>query len=224
MSAAEGPNITRLACAAVLIDLDGTLVDSAPRILRVWEGWAARNGLDFERVRGVMYGRRSADTVRLVAPWLHTDREVEALEAEEISDMQSLRVYPGAPGLLQGLRASPHAIVTSGSRRTAEARLRHARLPIPGVLITADDIRSGKPAPDGYLLAAQRLAVDPAGCVVIEDSPVGVEAGRAAGMRVIAVASTHTGEELANADIIAGELSHIGVGLQDDRLELVIRR
>lgn len=213
-----------LACRAVLIDLDGTLVDSAPRILRVWEGWAARNGLDFDRVRSVMYGRRSVDTIRLVAPWLETDREVEALEAEEISDMHGLRVYPGAPELMHHLQDCPHAIVTSGSRRTAEARLRHAQLPIPGILITADDTTFGKPAPDGYLLAAQRLGVDAADCVVIEDSPVGVEAGRAAAMRVVAVGSTHTAEELRGAFVVVPELTDVSARASVDEVEISLTR
>ncbi len=224
MSAMQDPDLRRLVCRAVLIDLDGTLVDSAPRILRVWQAWAARNGLDFDRLLPVLYGRRSADTVRLVAPWLQTDREVDALEAEEIRDMQGLPVYSGAAELMQRLQGSPHAIVTSGSRRTAEARLREARLPIPAVLVTADDTPSGKPAPDGYLLAAQQLSVDSSDCVVIEDSPVGVQAGRAAGMRVIAVASTHAPADLGNADIIAGELSDINVVSQMERIELTLRR
>ncbi len=211
-----------LDCKAVLIDLDGTLVDSAPRILRVWEGWARRNGLDFDHVRGVLYGRRSVDTVRLVAPWLQTDREVAALEAEETSDMRDLRLFPGAAALMQRLQGSPHAIVTSGSRATAQARLQHAGLPIPGVLISAEDIAAGKPAPDGYLLAAAQLGVEPRDCVVLEDSPVGIQAGKAAGMRVIAVASTHKPDELGSADIVVAELSGIDLDDLQDHLELAI--
>ncbi len=178
-------------CRAVLVDLDGTLVDSAPRILRVWQGWSARHGIDFDRILAVIHGRRSLETIRLVAPWLPAERDVAALEAEEVSDMQDVRIYPGAADLLAGLQASPHAIVTSGSRLAAAARLRHVGLPIPSVLVTGDEIDAGKPAPDGYLLAARRLRVEPSECIVIEDSPVGVEAARAAGMSVIAVPDPH---------------------------------
>ena len=211
-------------CRAVLIDLDGTLVDSAPRILRVWKGWSARNGIDFGEIVAVMHGRRSLDTIRIVAPWLPAEREVAALEAEEISDMQDVRIYPGAAELFSRLDGSPHAIVTSGSRLAAEARLKHVGLPIPAVLITADEIAAGKPAPDGYLLAARRLGIDPRACVVLEDSPVGVEAGRSAGMHVIGVASTHAPEELQQADAVIDALTSIELRTGSNLIELDLRR
>lgn len=209
-------------CAAVLIDLDGTLIDSAPRILRVWEGWAQRNGIDFDKIVSVMHGRRSIDTLRLVAPWLSAESEVAALEAEEISDMQDVRIYPGAADLIARLQGHLYGIVTSGSRLAAEARLKYVGLPVPQVLVTADEIQSGKPAPDGYLLAAGRLAVAPGRCVVIEDSPVGVEAGKAAAMEVIGVASTHTAEDLRKADVVVNQLGDIRLRSDGEMIELRI--
>lgn len=215
--------LLRLKCQAVLLDLDGTLVDSAPRILQVWEAWSARNGIDFEAVVSIMHGRRSIDTIRLVAPWLPAEPEVAALEAEEIRDMHDVHIYPGASELMAALRGSPHAIVTSGSRLAAEARLKYVGLPLPRVLITGDEVKSGKPAPDGYLLAARQLGMDAGDCLVIEDSPVGIEAGKAASMRVIAVASTHAADELGRAVAVVAELGDIGLRAGGELIELLIR-
>jgi sugar-phosphatase len=208
----------------VLIDLDGTLMDSAPRILRAWQAWSQRNGIAFETILNVLHGRRSIDTIRLVAPWLPVENEVAALEADEISDMQDVRLYPGAPELMEKLRNVPHAVVTSGSWRAAEARLKYVGLPIPTVLVSGDEIEAGKPAPDGYILAARRLGIDPRDCVVIEDSPVGLEAGKAASMRVIAVASTHAAEALQQADAVVRELANIDLHTSGDIIEIQLRR
>ena len=223
MNSAGQPVVTTLHCRAVLVDLDGTLMDSAPRILRVWKAWSQRNGIAFESILKVIHGRRSIDTIRLVAPWLPVEKEVAELEADEIADMQDVRVYPGAQELLEKLRDIPHAIVTSGSRRAAEARLKHVGLRIPAVLASGDEVEAGKPAPDGYLLAARRLRMDPGDCVVIEDSPVGVQAGKAASMQVVAVASTHAAAALDQADAVVRQLADIQLGSGDDIVEMRLR-
>lgn len=215
--------MTRLHCRAVLIDLDGTLMDSAPRILRAWQAWGQRNGIAFETILNVIHGRRSIDTIRLVAPWLPVEEEVAALEADEISDMQDVRLYPGAADLMEQLRNLPHAIVTSGSRRAAEARLRYVGLLIPEVLASGDEVEAGKPAPDGYILAARRLGVPRGDCMVVEDSPVGVEAGKAAAMRVVAVASTHPAEALKQADAVVRELADIDFRMRTGGIEVLLR-
>ncbi len=219
----NGADVLRLECRAVLVDLDGTLVDSAPPILRIWESWSARNGVDYNAVLRTMHGRRSVDTIRLVAPWLEPEHEAEVLEAEEVGDTQDVKLFPGAARLFSRLQGRPHAIVTSGSRRLAEARLRHVGLPFPPVLITADEPQAGKPAPDAYLLAAGQLGVEAADCVVIEDSPVGVEAGKAAAMRVVGVASTHPAEQLTRADVVVNTLEDLALSQDGDRIELLIR-
>jgi len=172
----------------------------------------------------LMHGRRGVDTLRLVAPWLSAEQENAALEAEEIADMQDVHIYASAAELVAKLQGRPHAIVTSGSRRAAEARLRYVGLPFPTVLITADDVQAGKPAPDGYQLAARRLKMQPADCVVIEDSPAGVQAGKAASMRVIGVASTHKPEELQEADAVVTQIGDIDLRAEGNAIELLIRR
>jgi sugar-phosphatase len=156
-----------------------------------------------------MHGRRADETIRIVAPHLSVQDEFRALEAEEIADMDGVRPYPSAGELLGGLSPRQWAIVTSGTKRVAEARLRHVGLPTPEVFITADHVKAGKPAPDGYLLAASRLHVRPSECVVIEDAPAGIQAGKSAGMRVIAVASTLALEDLKQAEVAVRHLSEI---------------
>jgi sugar-phosphatase len=131
------------------------------------------------------------------------------LEDDEIADMAGVRPYSSASELLGQLSPKQWAIVTSGTRRVAEARLRHVGLAKPEIFITADDVKTGKPSPEGYLLAASRLQLDPSACVVIEDAPAGIQAGKAAGMRVIAVTSTLSKDALSQADAVVQHLSEI---------------
>jgi mannitol-1-/sugar-/sorbitol-6-phosphatase len=202
-------NTRSLACRALLFDLDGTLIDSRERIERLWRWWAERRGVDFESVAPVMYGRPAVETIRLAAPHLVAVDEIEALEAEEISDMHDVHLIPGALELLAHIDGAPWGIVTSGSTRAAAARIAHVTLPRPAVLVTADEIRNGKPAPDGFLLGAKQLGVRPQDCIVVEDAPVGVAAGKAAGMRVVAIASTYSPEALRDADALVARLTDI---------------
>ena len=217
-------DLLALNCRALLFDLDGTLIESTARIDRLWQWWAARHGLAFEKFTGLMHGRPAAETIRLVAPHLDPQQELEALETEEISDMHDVHLYPGALELLGRLDGAPWAVVTSGSRHVAEARLAYVGLPHPPVLITADEVPRGKPAPDGYLLAAEHLAISPAQCVVIEDSPVGVEAGKAAGMRLLAVAATHSAESLSAADALVSRLTDIDLFVNGSEITLRLTR
>ena len=184
---------------AVLSDLDGVLVDSAAVIERTWRGFAARHGLDPDEVVAAGHGRRSIDLIRLVAPHLDAEAEAADVEREEIAQTSGLRPLPGARDLVDAVPAERFAIVTSGSRALALARLRAAGLPVPDVLVTAEEVDDGKPHPAGYLRAAELLGVDPAHSVVLEDAPAGVEAGRAAGMTVIAVLTTNEASALTRA-------------------------
>lgn len=198
-----------LTCRAILFDLDGTLVDSASRVERLWLEWGRRHGLDTQSLLQIMHGRRADETIRIVAPHLSVEDEFAKLEAEEISDMGGVRPYSNAIDLIRQLSAQQWAVVTSGTVRVASARLKHVGLPIPEIFITAQDVQAGKPAPDGYLLAASRLNLPPAECVVIEDAPAGIQAGKSAGMRVIAVSSTLSKEALGQADVVIQHLEEI---------------
>ena len=203
--------MTQFQCRAVIFDLDGVLIDSSAVIQRQWRRWLAKRGLDPEQVTNVMHGQRLVETMRRVAP--HLDAEVEAacVAAWEAADTDGLLQIEGAAGLVRTLPPGAWAVATSGNRPTALTRLRYAGLPAPEVLITADDVERGKPHPEPYLLAAQGLGIPPADCIVIEDAPAGVQAAHAAGMRVVAVTTTHAPEALGEADAIVARLLDIRV-------------
>jgi HAD superfamily hydrolase (TIGR01509 family) len=192
---------------AVLSDLDGVLVDSSGSTSRSWRRFAERHALDVEHVMVVSTGRRTADAIRVLAPELDAEAEAAGVERQQADDSGDVRALPGAKDLMASVPEGRFAIVTSGPRPLAVARLRAAGLPIPDVLVTAEQVEAGKPDPEGYLLAAANLGVTPAHCLVLEDAPVGVEAGLAAGMTVVAVATTHAERELTAAHVRVGHLA-----------------
>jgi sugar-phosphatase len=201
----------QLECTAILFDLDGVLIDSTTNITRHWQQWAQRHGLDLAAIMHVAHGRRTIETMRLVAPHLPVEEEARRFAAIEVADTEGVVTIAGAPALLDSLPAAAWTIVTSGSRDVATARLRSQGLPVPRIMVTADDVIHGKPAPEPYLAAADALGVPAAHCVVIEDSPAGIAAARAAGMRAVAIGSTHADHELEAATAIARQLSDIQV-------------
>jgi sugar-phosphatase len=213
-------------CRAILFDLDGVLVDSTTCIERHWTRWAKRHGLDPALVIRAAHGRPTIDTIREVAPNLSAEEETARLEAGEASDTDGVVAFSGAIDLLGSLPPGTWAVATSGTRRTATSRLSQTGLPIPAVLITADDIRRGKPHPEPYLLAAKGLGVGAAECLVVEDTPPGVLSAHAAGARVVAVTTSHRADELAAADAIVAEVQNLRVvsGPGGEGLRVRLRR
>ncbi|HZW03111.1 MAG TPA: HAD-IA family hydrolase [Anaerolineaceae bacterium] len=204
-------------CAdAILFDMDGVLVDSWESIRRHWRTWAERHQLDMEAVMDQVHGKAGIDIIRAIAPHLDAEAETRFLADLEAADTGGVRRIPGADRLLAGLPADRWAVVTSARENVARSRLRAAGLPEPAVLVTASEIERGKPDPQGYWIAAGRLGFAPAACLVVEDSPAGVEAARRAGIRVIAVLTTHVRSELPAADAFAGRLEEIRVGVAED--------
>jgi sugar-phosphatase len=189
-----------------LFDLDGTLVDSRVVVARHWALFAERHALALAPILAVCHGRRSADTIADVAPELDAAREAAILDAGEETDVDGLVAVPGALELLHRLDGTPWAVVTSGHRTLATRRLEAVGLPVPRVLVTGDEVVHGKPHPEGFLRAAEQLGVVPAACVVVEDAPAGVAAGRAAGASVVAVTTTHPAEALHDADLVVPDL------------------
>jgi sugar-phosphatase len=192
------------AADAVLVDLDGTLVDSTAPVRRVWQEFARRHGLDADDVERFAHGRPSRESVRALTPDADLEAESSTIEEAEIADTAGVVALPGAAQLLSGDR--PLAIVTSCSTALATVRLKAASLKIPEVLVSSDGLERGKPDPTCFLVAARRLGVDPARCVVIEDAPAGITAGRAAGAVVIALRTTHGDDDLGDADAIADDI------------------
>ena len=193
------------AAGALLVDLDGTLVDSTGPVRRAWGAFAQRHGLDADHVHRFAQGRPSRESVRLLVPHTDTAAEAEALEHAELTDADGVVALPGAHELLRAGRKL--AIVTSCSRALATVRLRAAGLPIPPVLVSADDVERGKPDPMCYVMGARRLAVAPGECLVVEDAPAGITAGRAAGAKVLALRTTHPDHDLHEAEAIIDDLN-----------------
>lgn len=202
---------TRLQCQAIIFDLDGVLIDSSAVVRRQWRRWATEHGINADAALNVMHGRRLVEIISHVAPHLNAKQEAARLAAREAADTDGLHKIAGAAQLIGSLPTGTWAVVTSGNRDTAMARLKHGNLPVPAVLVTADDVRRGKPDPEAHLLAAERLGIPPSRCVVVEDAPAGVEAARAAGMCAVAVATTHTPRELEEAHVIAASLLDIQI-------------
>ncbi|MEU4152580.1 HAD-IA family hydrolase [Streptomyces sp. NPDC026659] len=175
---------------ALLLDMDGTLVNSDAVVERIWRRWAAEHGLDGDATMKVVHGRQGHASMALLLP----DRPREEnladnarMLAEETADMDGVIEVPGAAVFLDALRDLPHALVTSADVALSTARMAAAGLPLPDLRITAESVGASKPDPEGFLKAAAALGIDPSDCVVFEDSGAGIAAGRAAGMRVVGI-------------------------------------
>ncbi|MFL5468037.1 MAG: HAD-IA family hydrolase [Gemmatimonadaceae bacterium] len=211
-----------LRCSAVLFDLDGVLVDSAECVERTWRGWAVQHNLDPAHVIEFAHGRRTIETIGLVAPHLSAADEARTLEANDPMTTNGIYEVRGARRLVEGLPPDTWAIVTSGVRAVATLRIRHTGLPMPSVLVCADEIQRGKPDPEGYLLAARRLGYSPAECVVVEDAPPGIEAAHNGGMRAVAISATYPSAALQSADLIVPSLAALRMTTMASGLEITV--
>jgi sugar-phosphatase len=227
----EGPALMPISlpaqfeCEALLFDLDGVLIDSWTAILRHWTEWANKHGLDINEIVRIAHGLRSIETMRAVAPHLDLEKELEEFNAHELLDTEGVKAIEGAQELLSSLPQDAWAVVTSATLELAKVRLKAVGLPLPGTWVTAEDVKRGKPDPEPYLTGAQRLGFSPQDCIVVEDAPSGVRAGKSAGMRVIGVATTHTHEELLEqgVDLVVDRLAELRLQGSLDGHRLVIR-
>jgi mannitol-1-/sugar-/sorbitol-6-phosphatase len=212
-----------LTCRAVLLDLDGVLVDSSVVVHRHWTRWGMQHRLDPDQVMKVAHGRRPIDTVGLLLPD-HPDpaTEAQAIVDGESTDFDGLVILPGVQAFVGSLPANAWTVCTSGPRPIATARLRFAQLPIPPAIVTGDDVTRGKPHPEPYQRGAANLQIATADCVVVEDSPAGIRAGVAAGCRVIGLQTTHDDRALleAGACCLIPDLSALSATTIDHQLHL----
>jgi len=201
----------QVVCRAVLFDLDGVLVDSTPAVARVWSGWANERGFEPEMVVQKAHGRPSITTIRELLPNANHEEENREVERREIEDVEGVIPLTGAMELLRALPAERWTIATSCTRPLACVRIAAAGLPMPGQIVTANDIRHGKPDPEPYIKAAEILGFRTEECIVVEDAPAGICAGKAAGARVIALRTTAGDGELlkAGADWIVKDLGAV---------------
>jgi sugar-phosphatase len=203
----------KIECRGLLFDLDGVLVDSTPAVSRAWTKWAARHGFEPTEVVRKAHGRPSMTTIRELLPDGDHETENREMERNEINDVEGVVPLPGAVRLLDTLPAGSWTIVTSCTRRLANVRIAAGGLPAPEKLVTSTDVKNGKPDPEPYLAGAARLDLAPEDCVVIEDAPAGIRAGKAAGTRVLALRTTAADPELleAGADWIITDLASLRV-------------
>ncbi|MGV3551176.1 HAD-IA family hydrolase [Rhizobium sp.] len=197
----DQPAVFRKTYAAFLFDMDGTLLSSIAAAERVWGTWARRHGLDVDAFLPTIHGVRAADTIRRQnLAGIDIDEEVRWVERAEIDDVEGVVAIDGIVDFLNALPQDKWAIVTSATLELASKRLAAAGIALPRHLVTAEDVTRGKPAPDPFLTAAERLGVKASDCLVFEDAPAGIAAGEAAGADVMVITATHAGHfETAHA-------------------------
>lgn len=189
----ERPLFPGQAFAAFLFDMDGTILTSIASAERVWARWAERHGLDVATFLPTIHGVRTVETIaRLNLPGIDPVAEADAIMQAEMEDVSDVAPIAGAPAFLAALPRGRWAIVTSAPRLLAERRIAAAGLPLPPLMIAAEDVEHGKPAPDCFLLGAERLGVAARDCLVFEDSPAGLTAADAAGAAALVITATHT--------------------------------
>jgi len=214
--------MTVFRCAAILFDLDGVLVDSTRSVERQWRAWAREQGIDGDRVMTVGHGVRAIEVIRAVAPHLDAAAEARKLESREAADRDGVAVMPGAVELVRTIPDGLWCVVTSGTRHLASARLQLAGIPVPAVMVAADDVTNGKPNPEPYLKGSELLGVNPAECLVIEDAPAGIRAAHAGGMKVIGLTSTYPASALSEADAVVQKLDRIHIALDAWKLAVTV--
>ncbi|MFJ2281168.1 HAD-IA family hydrolase [Pseudomonas sp. NPDC087803] len=185
-------NVFDRAFGAFLFDMDGTVLNSIAAAERVWAAWAERHGVDVETFLPTIHGARAIDTIRrLNLPGVDAEAQAAFIAQAEIDDVEGIVPIPGAVAFLEALPRERWAMVTSAPRDLALRRMAAAGIPEPALMITAEDVTAGKPDPAGYRLAAQRLGLQPADCLIFEDATVGIQAAEAAGAALMIITTTH---------------------------------
>jgi sugar-phosphatase len=217
------PQPVRLRVCGILFDMDGVLMSSLGSVERSWRTYAEARGLDPEQAIRLAHGRRALETVSQLMP--HADPQVELLAIEdlEVADNEGIAVLPGVRKLLQSLPHDRWAIVTSATGRLARSRLAYAGLSVPDRFVSSEMVTNGKPHPEPYQRGAALLGCDPASCLVVEDAPAGVAAGKAAACKVLGVLTTHSAASLQAADWRIPTLESVQVTvLPDGGLEVTL--
>lgn len=205
----------------LLFDMDGVLISSIGSVVRCWRIWAQRHGIPHAETYNVPHGMRAIEIVKSLRPDMDPLEGLREIEDLEIADTADLKVLPGAKELLESLPSDRWAIVTSATRRLMLGRLEVAGLPAPDRIVSADDVERGKPDPEPYRRGAELLGCRPEDCIVVEDAPSGIGAGKAAGARVLGVLGTHSLSELQEADWVVRSLENVSVqNTKKEQLEI----
>ncbi|EPB82626.1 hypothetical protein HMPREF1544_10611 [Mucor circinelloides 1006PhL] len=207
-----------LKSTAFIFDLDGTLIDTTPQVVKFWTDIALENNLNPAQILETSHGRRTIETLQRWVPHLATMEHVNELEGRLCLEKEGVTVLPGVMDLLQSIPAEDWTVNTAGTMLMATSRLRQFDIQVPKQMMTGDMLTQGKPHPEGYLKAAAILGKDPKDCLVFEDAPSGVMAAVAAGMQCIACTTTHTLEQLkeAGATVVVDRLDSVKVERNED--------
>ncbi|WP_410014882.1 HAD-IA family hydrolase [Sodalis sp. C49] len=209
---------------ALIFDMDGTLIDSSAVFERIWRAWCARHHLDFNLVQSTAHGRRTRDTVRMhCPPGIDADLEADALISREEADVRGIVAIKGAADFLNKIPFTKWAIVTSANTELAHKRLKAANLPIPPILISAELVTKGKPDPQGYLTAAEKLGIEPQSCLIFEDAPAGVEAATLAGASVLVITQVNNHAAISGVPKIS-DYRHIHIIIDETGIYLSKRK
>lgn len=207
-------------CKGVLFDMDGILISSLGSVERSWTKWARLRGIDPDYAIGIAHGRRAIETVAQLRPDLDSQAELKFIEDLEIEDNEGLTVLPGVLDLLATLPKNAWTVVTSATERLARVRLAAGGIPVPDRIVTADQVKQGKPNPEPFLAGAALLGIPPEQCVVFEDSSSGAKAGRAAGCTVVATIFSHAAETLEAAHYLVPDLKDVRAEREADGLAI----
>ncbi|MGB7188536.1 MAG: HAD-IA family hydrolase [Acidobacteriaceae bacterium] len=210
----------KIAVRGILFDMDGVLVSSIGSVERSWTRWAQAHGVDPALAIRMAHGRRAIETLEFLRPDLNSQEELLRLEEVEMEDNGDLKILPGVQRILHTLPPSRWAVVTSATERLALRRLRDGGVLDPPQLVSADKVSKGKPDPEPYLTGATLLGLPPEACLVIEDAASGVQAGHAAGCKVLATLFSHPLESLSAADWIVRSLEDVRVSVAGDQIEI----
>ena len=205
------PSPVEISCSGILFDMDGVLVSSLGSVERSWTRWARMRGVEPERVLGIIHGRRSIESVRLLRPDLDAEAENLIIEGFEIEDIDGVTILPGVLNLLRSLPRDRWTVVTSATEPLARVRLEVGGIPVPARIVTADQVAHGKPHPAPYLAGAALLGFAPDQCLVFEDAASGVDAARAAGCTVVATTFSHSVASLESAHYLIADLTGVRV-------------
>jgi mannitol-1-/sugar-/sorbitol-6-phosphatase len=220
MSSSPPANQVTLHPRGILFDMDGVLVSSLGSVERSWERWALARGIDPRLAIGTAHGRRAIETVRMLRPDLNDMEELAWLERMEIEDNVGVETLGGVERILEQLPEKYWTVVTSATEKLARSRMEHGGLRVPTHIVSAETVTHGKPDPEPYRRGAELLGLEPAECLVIEDSASGATAGHAAGCRVLATLYSHSIESLRDADWIVRSLDEVHVRVASNRLEV----
>ena len=205
---------------AILFDLDGVLVDSHHAVEVVWRQWGRQNNRDPEPFIALAHGRRTSETIRLVAPDLDPTAEAAVLDRMEEECTEGLKPGRGALNLVRGIPLGRWGVVTSGHRNVATLRLTSVGIPIPPVLITGDQVRRGKPDPEPYIEGVRAMGCPASACLVVEDAEPGIQSARAAGARVIALRTAYNTNALGQVDAVVDDLSQLRIDVTPAGLDV----